>query len=629
MPAKNQTSVPVPNPNRVKYWHTSASWSRIAAWLLPATLLLFATFFFLGDIGFWADDYWLNQRHPITGQLPPLLEDGRLTTSTLIINRGFFLRPLFYTIAPPVISLLWNHAWLAHFILIVAHAGVTALLWRLMRRVGLATAPAAASALLFMLYPMQFENILWLSALPGTLAVLLMLTLLHAHLTVVTTQRAVLRAALLALLPVMAFAVCSLNEQPAAGVLAIPALYLAARPQAHTGFRRALMLGVIPMLLAGLGILCYLYLLRYGLPPHIQPTPPGIRGSSQTLISARDLPARIARVSTSIADTLWMRDFTRGAAIEGLRVLRSHPSAAIAWLLALAITGACWFRRWLRPAPTAAPAAQLAPHSTVPPHSHHSNPSPPRPLATSLLGLAIFISGFLPIVVVSAYVAAPRIMYWPMIGAAILLAAAATALGREVRRPALRRIAHRAAAAALVCVLLAWSVMYIGIQSSFRTRWQQDQSEAAQLRALIPDPDPGTTFMPLRLRSAAAHTGHRRFDHHLQPVWAWPWTAPRFIRSAYGRMDVRCGSWRPWVQSVLGANEDGLLYTLYLGPDHPHGTRIPWQEVIPFTTTPDGRVHIITEIIITEEGRPDTVISVPQARRHAELPTVNVVLGRE
>src|SRR6185295_17844423 len=81
--------------------------------LFPAVLLFFAAYFLLGRIGFWTDDYWLNQRDPATGALPPL--------SGLTIDRGFFFRPLFYRIVPPLATLLWNVPPLAHLLSVLAH----------------------------------------------------------------------------------------------------------------------------------------------------------------------------------------------------------------------------------------------------------------------------------------------------------------------------------------------------------------------------------------------------------------------------------------------------------------------------------------------------------------------------
>ena len=69
---------------------------------------LLGTFFLGGRIGFWSDDYWHNLRNPTTGALPALTFHG------LTMDRGFFLRPLFYLVVPAVTTLSWKAQWPAH-----------------------------------------------------------------------------------------------------------------------------------------------------------------------------------------------------------------------------------------------------------------------------------------------------------------------------------------------------------------------------------------------------------------------------------------------------------------------------------------------------------------------------------
>jgi hypothetical protein len=588
---------------------------RVLAAAFPVILLVFATTFQLGGTGFWADDYWLNQRDILTGQLPPLLEEGRLTHSTLIINRGFFLRPLFYTIAPPLVTLTWEADWLAHGVLILSHSAVVLLLYRLMLRLGLARQPAAAASLLFMVYPMQYEVLYWAAAAPITLSALLMLVIFHMHAGLAARSlrgeglgRAWPTWAMLLLLPLLGFAACSLNEQPAAGVVAMPLLYLSARRAASaagdTGRPRLSRdpFWLFPAALAASGIVAYLLLMKFGLPPLIRPVPEGVRGAADSLVRPGELPRRIEQVARSVRDTMWRSQFARGALIQGVRELRAAPLSAAVFAFLLASSGAVWAARWVRQ------------------DAQRESASPSQPgtgVRAVLLGAAVFVGGFVPIVVVTVYIAAPRIMYWPAIGAAIMVAGAGSAMAMRVRaaeRGGARSAIPRLVVAVLLAVLLMWSVLLIGVAASFRNRWVQDWSEGHQLRALVPDPVPGACFIPLRLQSACAATGQWRFDRHLQTVFAWPWTAPRFIRMVYAREDVTSGSWRPWAQHAQSADENGILYTGHLDGVSSEGGRILWDRAIPFVVTPDGRVRLVTTLILTEDGRPDTRLDVPLNR---------------
>jgi hypothetical protein len=578
---------------------------RILAASFPLILLFFATTFQLGGTGFWADDYWLNQRSPITGERPPLLEDGRLTQSTLIINRGFFLRPLFYTVAPPLVTLTWHADWLAHGVLVLAHGAVVLLLYRLMLRLGLARPPAAAASLLFMVYPMQYETLYWAAALPITLSALLMLVIFNLHAGLAFDRRRGRRLAILALLPFLGFAVCSLNEQPASGILAMPLLYVVAlrRAGGAGGAAKPRVAGdamwLLPALLAGSGVITYLFLMKVGLPPFIRPVPPGVRGAADSLVRPADLPRRTAELAESVWHTLWRSQFARGALIQGLRELRAAPVETAIFAVLLAASSAAWLKR---PTNTAAMKNPQAAATF-------------RGVGPAFAGAAVFIGGFVPILVVTIYIAAPRIIYWPAIGAAIAIAGLGNILHSRARvAGALGRMMRNSSAAALLPVLLIWSILLIGIAASFRARWEQDWSEGRQLRALVIDPPPGTCFIPLRVQSPCADTGQWRFDRHLQTVFAWPWTAPRFIRTIYGRDDVTAGSWRPWAQYAQAGDDEGLWYAGHLDGEFAEGGRLPWERVVPFIVTPDRKVRLITTIIITEEGGPDRAIDIPLAR---------------
>jgi hypothetical protein len=592
----------------------------VIARAFPLVLLLFTTFFLLGRIGFWSDDYWHNLRDPITQQLPPLFEDGRFN---LVVNRGFFLRPLFYTVVPPITTLAWHADWAAHLVLVLTHAAAVLLLWQLMLRLGLARRAATAAALLFMTYPMLFENMFWLSALPTTLAAIIMLLMFHMHISIARGPRSAASWAAIAAMPALSFAVCSLNEQPAAGVLAMPFVYLAAAVsaplrQARTGAQglvtRPLAHHIVPCLLppllAGLAVILYIYLMHYGWPPHVQPAPPGVRGTTDTLMERSEIPQRIGRFTRSIRKALWVRDLGAGSFILGLQELRAAPAAAILWGAALLTTGWFWARHWIR-------EQSAALH-------------PPATSATRLallLGAAIFIFGFIPPMVVTIYLAVPRLMYWPGMGLAIIIAALGTMLGACALAQPARAAARRmriTATILLIVILFAWSICGVGFQASFRNRWLQDHAEGAQLRALVPDPAPLTFFIPAHAESRSAQTGRRGFDSHLLPVWHFPWATRKHIMGVYQREDVRCGSCKPWEHFIRASDETGIHYRHRIGPEFPHieggGARIPWERAVPFIITPDGQMQLITTIIIEEDGRPDIRIEVPQARPRPTSP---------
>jgi hypothetical protein len=602
--------------------------ARLAAVAFPVVLLLFATLFLRGQIGFWSDDYWHNQRDPVTQALPDLHASGHLSLAPLVIHRGFFLRPLFYVIVPIVTTLAWPVPWAAHLVMVGAHAAVCLLLWRLLRRLGLSPLASSAAALLYMVYPIQFEAVFWVSALPTTLAVVLMLWIFHMHVAIARGRTARWR------MPVMTlatFALCCLNEQPAMGVLSMPILYAAALPRGSTrgdpapqrrpprsGVRH-LLLALLPPLFCGLAVLFYLYLVKRGLPAlGIHPVPPGIRGSASTLVRLDQVPARTREFAHSLWPRICMKNFAGGCLKVGLAELRSAGWPTLVWLAALLGSGVLWVVRWSRePARAAGAPGRVM----------------PRTLLTVALGLTIYVIGFVPPTLVAVYLADSRLMYWPSIGLAIAIGAVGTALEGAALRSGKARAA---AAGALAFSLLLGGVCYVGIQAAFRNRWRMDRDEGRQLAALVPDPPPYTFFVPLRVDSRAVRTGYPVFDVHHRSVWEFMWTAPKFVKTALHNDLVRCGYWRSWTPNdpVRGGDETGIHYADRLGPAmleengerrraflpiEGSGSRVPWRRTVPFIVDSDGRVRLITTIIIEAPGKPGVAIPVPQAAHQPKL----------
>ena len=187
----------------------------------PVMLWLVAFFFLRGDTGWWADDYYNNQRLP-DGSMPPLNLSWKWPLWSLGVKREFFIRPLMYQAAPAVTTLTWHHPWMAHLLQAVCHAGVVGLMWRLMRAMGVSRAAATLAGMVFLVYPGHYEAVMWAAALPTLLSVAMMLGVMFLMIGFARGRR---RGwwRLLLMVP-MTFAACCLNEQPAAGVAVLPVL---------------------------------------------------------------------------------------------------------------------------------------------------------------------------------------------------------------------------------------------------------------------------------------------------------------------------------------------------------------------------------------------------------------------
>lgn len=565
-------------------------------WLFPIALLLFGGFFFGGHLGWWSDDYWHCLRDPVSGAV-----------RAWVMDRGFFLRPLFYVVVPAVTTAFWNHDWIAHAIQLAVHGGVVALLWRWLMMLGIARPAAGAAALLFMIYPAQFEALFWVAALPTAISAAVMLVVLMMAMRWQAEPRASAWMRL-GLMSGLTFVACCLNEQPAAAVAAMPLLAWLLRSHPHPGVPektrwRSIFAPLLPTLACGLAGMIYAILRITD-----SRAPRGARGSAETFVAA----ARLWERTTYFCDVLWrrlvMKNWASGALHEGWnQVIGTWWGwIALAVVIALGLFWACAGR-----GSEEATQAQPAPEGTV------------RPKACRLLvlGLAIFVSGWLPILLMAVYEPDSRCRYWPNIGLAL---AAAAMFDAAARRAATTRARVIAARLMLALVLVVWSVMLIGAQSGFRNRWRLDQAESEELRRLVPNPVPYTFFVPLNIEERALQTGSPVLDTHFRSVWEFPWTTPNWIQRIYTRDDVRCGYWRHWTPGVpvKGADNAGIHYADTLGPrfpDLPDGTRlIPWDRAVIYTIGKDRVLRVATRVILEGPG-PERVIELPQAKGLPEM----------
>jgi hypothetical protein len=484
---------------------------------------------------------------------------------------------------------------------------------------------AGGAALLFIVYPAHFEAVFWLAALPtmlasaAMLALLLLMTALARHEQPGRTTDRLWFASLLTY-PAAAFTICCLNEQPAMGVLALPLVYWCQRsrtclasdresptpetPADHasgsSNLRCALLRAGVPTLLAGLAVLLYAWLLLTD--PN---KPAGARGSAEHLVTLSQLPAR----TLYFLDVLWrrlaLRNFAAGAFHLGWSEIRSVGAPGLLFAAAVVVAGIAWTIRWWRAEPAAPPPA--------PPSA-----SPPRPALISLTGLWLSLSAWAPIFAMTNYDPDPRTRYWPCLGAAIAVAGLGSLISRS---PRIARALRTVLAPLLLAAILAGSICMVGTQAAFRARWRLDHDQAAQLRALLPNPEPLTFFVPLEIRTTGVRTGSPVLDTEFRSPWEFPWTAPRFIMSVYGRDDVRCGYWRSWTPRapVRAGDRAGLHYTARPGPGYDAisdtAWLIPWPLAAPFIIDDRGQVHLITTIILTGPGAQELRIDLPQAAR--------------
>lgn len=563
--------------------------SRQLSLVLFPLLLWFATsFFLLGNTGFWSDDYFHNLRGP-DNAIPPIRFFSHYPFWSLGMSREFFIRPLFYELVPALTTIFWDAPWVLHLVQAIAHGLAIILFFRLLTSLGISRQTASIASILFMVFPPHFETIFWISALPTTLACVAMLAALLITVNYARRPRPWMPISL----ALLTITVCFLNEQPVIVLPVLPFLYWAALPTGERLTGKHLLRAFLPPFMSGLCVIAYVLILT-------QTAPSGARGSSDSFISPADLVPRSAQFFDVLWRRLIMKNFATGAWSLGIDAISTRALYSAIILIALIASAVLWIRR--------------APAPAAPIHTLRRGPA-------IAFGLGMFLTGWLPILMFANYEPDSRTRYWPLLGLTLAIASAFSPSLREGAGGRVLLLVSSRLTTALIAIPA--TILFIGIQSAFQFRWQRDQSEAAQIRQLIPNPKPLSFFLPIDTASSGIRTGAPVFDGHFRSQWEFPWTMPRQIQRIYGRDDVRAGYWRLQtpLDPTITATSRGILFRDRLGPAFPPddsgGSWIPWGNLIPFTVDEAGVVRIVTHLTAAGE-----TYEVPQSRGQPELKSI-------
>jgi hypothetical protein len=550
--------------------------ARCAALLLPAALWLLACFYLLGALGLWIDDWYYVQRVPET-----------LAVEAWYLDRPIhFWRPLYKSIVPPLLTLFWQADAIPHALLALAHAGVAALLWRLLWTLGANRLAAAAAALLFLTTPVHFECVFWISALPTTLATALGLAtlLLTAH----WARGRIPRWRILLLAPAY-FAIAALNEQPAALAAALPVVALAARrprivgadPPADAGPARRP--PSLPIALIAPASMAAIAAVAYTTGHVLNTTGTPALGYDTAIVPPSDWPHQVAHITAWAAEWHTLDDVARGAWQTATAALAATPARAIAIGAAILLGAAFWIPMQTRRGGDRA--------STPGAHPRHG--------WLLVLGAVITIAPWIPVGAFN-YWLNPRLCYVPALGLATLIATAGS-IGAAViaaRVPRLAPVANAVGATALLGGCLVFAIVSLGIQKSFQSRARRDLAEMAQLRQLWPDPPPGAVFVPICIDPPPHRPGGSRLDDMMWPAIATWWSARWIVRLSYRRSDIDAAHTTWSATAILDADEHSAALR---GAGRP-----TWKLIIPFQIDPEGTVTPVTRIRIFRPSARDS-----------------------
>lgn len=516
--------------------------------VLTFLVVLAMATFFVGDTGVYNDDYFLNQREPATGQI-----------ESLVMNRPWHLwRPVTRVVLPALVTTLWETPWALHLIGAVLHVAVVGLGYGLMRRVGVSAGIAAAGAMVFMVYPVHFEAVLWIAIICTLMSVVLVMLIWHGYAWWLTRAHLAggwTRAGVLGAMAAAAWTSAAMNEQPPGVLAAMPILVMMlGRAQGKTQAARVWRT-LVPVAAVGIALAIYLFgFFRHK--TNLTPTEVPESATQNLMQLAEKIPSELALVG-----------FARGALVEGAAAAMARPALAASGFGLLAVVALVWILRAFK--------------STSPIVSTASRAGGAWLVA---LGVCWTLLAWLPVAAAHA-VTSPRLHYVPTMGLMLvacgMAALVAPALGRI--RSGLRGVMFAATRLAICAVVVVSVLMWIGVCEHLQRRYRADEGERRSLAAAVGRGiEDGAMLVPVRVNSVTASTGSSRFDGYFRHSWFWHFSSGWSVRLALGRADVHT------YQTVYGAAAGGPAQEmLWLSDEDP----LRWVLIRSTMATPRPREH--------------------------------------
>lgn len=582
-------------------------WGATACISFSLAVWLFATFFFFGDIGPWNDDYFFTQRDPVSGEIarwvlttrdPYLEPTGHLNA----------LRPWLHTVIPAILSIFWDHFWAAHLVGAIGHGLAGLFLYRILRGLGRSVHASGAAALFFIAWGVHHEAYLWVSAYGTLFSSLIFLGMVLCVLRLARGGGWWWGAAI----PLGAIGVLGFQEQASGAFPALMLAYWAACPNDELWRRRLLRPG-IPVAAACALVPVYLYFCK-------RFAQPGLGNTDESYEPLAGIPKRVFNLGKGFIRNIGLKDFSVGPLKLGGRALQENWPLLAVWVVVFVVLGYFAWRAWC----------------TTPMHGFGSPPRrPARVWAVTLFGLAAFVGSTLTIAVIRGYQPLSRVTYLPF---ASLLIAASPLLDGIARlfhplsfvpgaaSPEADRLSawyRRLTGAGLGALLILGGVLSIGAASRMRQIVQLDEANGRRLKELLPNPRPGTVFLPTGLRPLPFKTRQAAFNYGISSVWERLWSMKFFIKFVYGRDDVWSLGACHGLPILMDADQEKAVYIWPFGVPYydPATDRapIPWEFIVPIAFDERGEVRIVTTLVQPRRDAPPLLIDVPQAKGQPEL----------
>lgn len=490
-------------------------------WLFPMMVWFVGSFFLLGDLGKTNDDYAAHWRDPVTG--------GFAWGDLLRYPWWFFWRPVHVHLVYTLQTLLWNHDWANHLFSAMMHGLACVSAWHFLKDAGVRSWIAAAALVLLLCAPQGFEAIFW----PATVSTSIGAAgLFLAAKIVLRYSQGRHRPSGRWVLAGLGVLVPCCYEQPAAAMSMLPLVYIAGmldRERRSAGVR-AMSIGRHAIRMIGLltpvaiGISSYLVL--YGMTVRHDP----FARESQIVLAEGFWP----RMRSLAEWLLYMLDPTSGfrsAWATGVSRLASARAWEVGVLAMAAVGGVAWVvamgRGWSRGARPEADVQKTGRACLV---------------LIALFLVAAMAMALVPVIAIQGAGLSSRLSSLLVMCMVLCFAALGEAIARSVSHRASAMVIRNALLGAVVLASGWCCVVLIGIQAMYQQRHATDMASLRDLVDRLPDPAPGTIFVPMKLKAKLPANPGARTKVPIENIWQSPWAINTMIKHAYRRADVHAAT---------------------------------------------------------------------------------------
>ncbi|HMN41692.1 MAG TPA: hypothetical protein PKE29_12670, partial [Phycisphaerales bacterium] len=488
--------------------------STLMLWALPVALWALATGYSGFDLGKYSDDWSQSFINPSNGSVDAAFHPW--------VRWPYFFRPLYFVVIWGINTAFWERDWVRHAICAMVHLGVGALLFRVLRRIGVSAGVAIAGVTVFLVWPLNGEAVLWPAAigLPlGAAAWLAGCSRAVAFARQTPDGRPWWRVAELG---AWAFVAACFHEQAAAATAGVGALYLGCCAK-EQGWGLRVRRAALATVGCGAGCAMYGALL-------MATAPRGRRGSMGSLVGAETLGSRVEQFAARAGDWVWG---TRGqgvaieGAMEGAKIVGSGVSVwmwgpfgvlgAVLW--AVGFSGV-----WKDSAPPLRPP-------------HRAGGWMARTGWLVVFGVVGAAASLLPVMVTQRNSVASRYFYVLVLGVCFAGAVGVDGFARWVGERMRGVVVGMAMGVA--GVVGVWGAMgMVWWQQAFRARAEAERVIGEQLRWAVATPVEGAVVVPVSIARARPALGEAFPEGPVPGAMTQSWACWGFVQKTFGRGDM-------------------------------------------------------------------------------------------